>query len=134
MQSGTAPMSASTDRSVAGENVGANDTSGHKHPVWISTEPYENRPKFPKLASNLTTDVLIAGAGITGISTAYECVQAGLKTTIIEAREVLSGETGRTSGHLSSVNADPRFHELIGCESYSVSQIICLNLDVHTDH
>lgn len=103
------------DRTVAGENFGMDDTSGTRHAVWIATEPYANRPSFPKLDRNLKTDVLVVGAGISGISTAYEAVQAGLKVTLIEAREVLSGETGRTSGHLSSVNGDPRYADLIKC-------------------
>ncbi|KFY31534.1 hypothetical protein V493_01017, partial [Pseudogymnoascus sp. VKM F-4281 (FW-2241)] len=52
------------------------------------------------------TDVCIIGAGIAGISTAYELVTRGLEVVLIEAREVLSGETGRTSGHLSNALDD----------------------------
>ncbi|KAF8470785.1 FAD dependent oxidoreductase-domain-containing protein [Kalaharituber pfeilii] len=107
------PSSTLRSSASAGSNYGAVNTSGHQQPVWIATEPWSNRPTFPKLQSNLSTDVLIVGAGITGISTAYECIKQGLRTTIIEAREVLSGESGRTSAHLSGVNGDPRFYELI---------------------
>jgi len=94
------------------EDYGMNRTSGYKQPVWIATEPYSNRPTFPKLSQDITTDVIIVGAGITGISVAYECVQKGLHVTMIDAREILSGETGRTSGHLSSA-LDDRYYELI---------------------
>lgn len=82
------------------------DTSGNTEPVWIHTEPYSKRPSFPKLESNLETDVCIVGAGIAGISTAFELVKRGYKVAIVEAREVLSGETGRTSGHLASALDD----------------------------
>ena len=94
------------------EDFGMNRTSGYKQPVWISTEPYSNRPDFPKLNKDIKTDVVIVGGGIAGISVAYECVQKGLSVALIEAREALSGETGRTSGHLAS-SLDDRYYELI---------------------
>lgn len=81
-------------------------TSGETEPVWIHTEPYSSRPQFPKLNKDLHTDVCIIGAGIGGISTAYELVTRGIDVVMIEAREVLSGETGRTSGHLSNALDD----------------------------
>lgn len=88
------------------------NTSGHTEPVWISTAPYRERPSFPQLTSDVTADLCIVGAGIAGIQTAYEAIQAGLSVILIDAREALSGETGRTSGHLSSA-MDDRFYELI---------------------
>lgn len=77
-------------------------TSGETDPVWIHTVPYDSIPKFPKLDRNLETDVCIVGAGISGVSVAYELVTRGLNVVLIEGREVLSGETGRTSGHLAN--------------------------------
>jgi len=82
------------------------DTSGQTEPVWIHTEPYSRRPKFQKLAQDISADVCIIGSGIAGISTAYELVSSGSKVVMIEAREVLSGESGRTSGHLSNALDD----------------------------
>lgn len=78
------------------------NTSGDTDAVWIHTEPYSNRPRFPKLTKDIETDVLVIGSGISGISTAYELVTRGKKVVMIEARDVLSGESGRTSGHLAS--------------------------------
>ena len=78
------------------------DTSGETTPVWVHTDPYSNRPTFPKLQDNISTDVCIIGSGISGISTAYELVKQGKTVTMIEARNFLSGESGRTSGHLAS--------------------------------
>ena len=82
------------------------DTSGAQEPVWIHTEPYSHRPKFQKLTQDLNADVCIVGSGIAGISTAYELVSSGAKVVMLEAREVLSGESGRTSGHLSNALDD----------------------------
>ena len=78
------------------------DTSGETDAVWIHKEPYSNRPHFPKLTKDLETEVCIVGSGIAGISTAYELVTRGVKVVMLEAREVLSGESGRTTGHLSN--------------------------------
>ena len=38
---------------------------------------------------------------LSGISISYELINRGLTVVMLEAREVLSGETGRTSGHLA---------------------------------
>lgn len=100
------------DQKSMRDNYGMDHTSGYKQPVWVATEPYSNFPEFPKLDKNLSTEVLIVGAGIAGISAAYECVKRGKSVTLIEARAVLSGETGRTSGHLSSA-LDDNYYELI---------------------
>lgn len=81
-------------------------TSGALDPVWIHKEPASNRPSFSKLDQDLETDVCVIGSGIAGIQTAYELVTRGHNVVMLEAREVLSGETGRTSGHLSTALDD----------------------------
>ncbi|KAI5803742.1 gamma-glutamylputrescine oxidoreductase [Geopyxis carbonaria] len=108
----------STARVSAAPDPGLNHTSGHTAPVWLSTEPYSNFPTFPKLSTDIPAgtekrpDVCIVGGGIAGISVAYEAVQRGLSVVMIEAREILSGESGRTSAHLAS-SLDDRYYELI---------------------
>ncbi|KAK3361759.1 FAD dependent oxidoreductase-domain-containing protein, partial [Lasiosphaeria ovina] len=77
-------------------------TSGATDPVWVHKLPYSSLPQFAPLDRNLETDVVIVGAGIAGISTAYELVRRGKQVVLVEARDVLSGETGRTSGHLTN--------------------------------
>ncbi|KAJ4172659.1 hypothetical protein NW754_002862 [Fusarium falciforme] len=77
-------------------------TSGATDSVWVHQDPVSNRPSFSKLGSDVETDVCIIGAGIAGISTAYELVNRGREVVLLEARQVLSGETGRTSGHLTN--------------------------------
>lgn len=77
-------------------------TSGASDAVWVHTEPYSNRPQYSRLNQDLDTEVCIIGSGIAGVSTAYELVKRGTQVVLIEARDILSGETGRTSGHLSS--------------------------------
>jgi glycine/D-amino acid oxidase-like deaminating enzyme/nitrite reductase/ring-hydroxylating ferredoxin subunit len=81
-------------------------TSGATDPVWEHLDPPSNRPQFSPLKQNIETDVCIVGAGIAGISIAYELVKRGREVILLEAREVLSGETGRTSGHLANALDD----------------------------
>lgn len=82
------------------------NSSGETDPVWVHQLPYSEYPHFPTLDHNVTTDVCIVGSGIAGISSAYELVMRGKRVTMLEARHVLSGESGRTSGHLSSALDD----------------------------
>ncbi|KAL8685573.1 MAG: hypothetical protein Q9218_007674 [Villophora microphyllina] len=87
------------------------DTSGETDSVWVHTEPYSKRPSFNKLSEDTKTDVCVIGSGIAGVSVSYELVSRGVKVIMLEAREVVSGESGRTSGHLSS-GIDSGFVEL----------------------
>jgi glycine/D-amino acid oxidase-like deaminating enzyme/nitrite reductase/ring-hydroxylating ferredoxin subunit len=82
------------------------NTSGASDSVWVHTEPYSERPHFDRLNGDLETEVVVVGSGITGVSTAYELVKRGVEVVLVEAREILSGETGRTSGHLASALDD----------------------------
>ncbi|MNW50039.1 Gamma-glutamylputrescine oxidoreductase [compost metagenome] len=59
-------------------------------------------PAYPKLKSDIETDVAIVGAGITGITTAYLLVKAGLKVTILETGSILDGTTGYTTAKITS--------------------------------
>lgn len=62
------------------------------------------------------TDVAIIGSGITGTSVAHTMLNhpsaAGLRITILEARDACSGATGRNGGHLVSDTCG-RFQDLV---------------------
>ncbi|KAI1468591.1 DAO-domain-containing protein [Daldinia caldariorum] len=81
-------------------------TSGFTNPVWIHEDPFTQRQRFSALSSDIETDVCIVGAGMAGISLAHELVTRGRQVVLVEARDVLAGETGRTSGHLSNALDD----------------------------
>ncbi|HYF15904.1 MAG TPA: FAD-dependent oxidoreductase [Phycisphaerales bacterium] len=63
------------------------------------------------LTGDATADVCVVGAGMCGILCAYTLAKAGLSVVLLEAREIGSGETGRTTAHLSNV-IDDRFYVL----------------------
>lgn len=68
-------------------------------------------PSFETLKSDLKCDVLIVGAGISGLTTAYLLAKEGRNVTVIDASRPGDGETGNTTAHLASA-LDDRFSEL----------------------
>src|SRR5438874_12068318 len=56
-----------------------------------------------KLARNISADVLVVGAGITGITVAYLLKKAGSTVALIERERVASIDTGHTTAHLTYV-------------------------------
>lgn len=81
-------------------------TSGANDAVWVHKDPYSKRPQFGPLDGDTRAEVCVVGSGITGASVAYELVARGHEVVMLEARGVLGGETGRTSGHLSNALDD----------------------------
>src|SRR6266403_2050418 len=69
-------------------------------PVWIDTAPIR---KFPKLQRNITVDLVVVGAGVTGITTAYLLKKAGSTVALIDRERVASIDTGHTTAHLTYV-------------------------------
>src|SRR3954452_13694657 len=67
---------------------------------WSFAFPDSRRPHYPRLRGSLQRDVVIIGAGLTGVATAYACALAGLKTTVLEANRIGSGTSGRSAGLL----------------------------------
>lgn len=87
-----------------------------KESVWIDTE---KMPEFPALSGKVEVDVLVVGAGITGITTAYLLKKAGCRVAVVDQYGVGGGETGHTTAHLTYVT-DARLSEL--SRSLGVSQ------------
>ena len=69
-------------------------------------------PAFKKLNEDITVDVAIVGAGITGITTAYLLSKEGVKVALLEAGSVLNGTTGHTTAKLTAQH-DILYDELI---------------------
>jgi len=65
---------------------------------------YPNRaPKvYPQLRENVEADVVIVGAGIVGLTTGYMLGKEGKRVVILEDGKIASGESGRTTAHLTS--------------------------------
>ena len=78
-------------------------------PVWIDDTPIR---QFPKLQRNVSVDVLVIGAGITGITVAYLLKKAGSTVALTERERVASIDTGHTTAHLTYVTDVP-LHQLV---------------------
>ncbi len=74
---------------------------GHRHSLWQDTTKNVVNGMAP--AADALFDVLIVGAGITGITTALALTQGGLRCAVLEARNVGFGTTGGTTAHLNTV-------------------------------
>jgi glycine/D-amino acid oxidase-like deaminating enzyme/nitrite reductase/ring-hydroxylating ferredoxin subunit len=81
-------------------------TSGTTTASWLATAPA--RPAFGPLRENTTADVVVIGAGIAGLTTAYLLGREGKSVVVLEDGEIASGETGRTTAHLAN-SLDDRF-------------------------
>ena len=69
-------------------------------PFWIDSAPIQ---KFPKLQRNISVDVVVVGAGVTGITTAYVLKKTGLTVALIERERAASIDTGHTTAHLTYI-------------------------------
>jgi glycine/D-amino acid oxidase-like deaminating enzyme/nitrite reductase/ring-hydroxylating ferredoxin subunit len=65
--------------------------------IWAE----EQLPSFSGFSQNLKSDVCIVGAGISGVSMAYELVKRGHEVVVLEAGSIGSGQSGRTTAHLT---------------------------------
>ncbi|MEH7417864.1 FAD-dependent oxidoreductase [Neobacillus drentensis] len=59
-------------------------------------------PTFKPLEQDISVDVAIVGAGITGITAAYLLTKEGRKVALLEAGGILNGTTGHTTAKLTA--------------------------------
>lgn len=94
---------ATSQAEQAGDHMSSEGLYGLRHTVW---DQQDIRPVYPKISKDETTDVVIVGAGISGLSTAYNLVKEGKKVVVLEAKARGSGMTGRTTAHIMTWNDD----------------------------
>src|ERR1700741_5126571 len=83
-------------------------SSGYNKSYWIDSV---HSSAFEKLEKDTKTDVLVIGGGIAGLTTAYCLAMAGKKVILIEDGLIGSGESGRTTAHLTNA-LDDRYYTL----------------------
>ncbi|HEX8016860.1 MAG TPA: FAD-dependent oxidoreductase, partial [Flavobacterium sp.] len=83
-------------------------TSGDNVSFWIDSTSIIS---FSKPNQDIQTEVLIIGGGIAGLTTAYKLLKAGKKVVLAEDGFIGSGETGRTTAHLTC-SLDDRYYFL----------------------
>lgn len=71
--------------------------------VWMGVDV---APEATPLASGATADVVIVGAGIAGLSIAYELVLRGRSVLVLDRGAIAGGMTSRTTAHLAPICDD----------------------------
>ena len=83
-------------------------TAGETIPYWIDTvSPME----YETLDQSMDVDILVIGGGIAGLTTAYCLLKEGRKVVLVEDGLIGSGESGRTTAHLTCA-LDDRYYEI----------------------
>lgn len=85
-----------------------NVSSENSHSPWMA----ELSSPAPPLSRDMKCDVVIVGAGITGITTAFLLRRAGKDVVVLDAGPPGGGMTSRTTGHLVTA-LDGRWFNLI---------------------
>jgi glycine/D-amino acid oxidase-like deaminating enzyme/nitrite reductase/ring-hydroxylating ferredoxin subunit len=90
-------------------------TSGESLPPWYSAHVDSSSASDLHPDGTLQTasqwpdrpvDVVVIGAGITGLSTAYHLLQSGHSVMVIDKGDIACGETGRSTAHVSNALDD----------------------------
>lgn len=96
---------------------------------WMHESPVV---EVPALSADEQCDVVIVGAGIAGLSTAYELVRLGRSVVVIDRGGIGSGMTARTTAHLAT-ELDDFYSELVKVRGeqearlYHESQVAAVN-------
>lgn len=77
--------------------------------IWTAETALET---LPLLDHDLDADIVVVGAGIAGLTTAYQFARTGRRVVVLDKGPIAGGMTGRTTAHLSD-EIDDRCAELI---------------------
>ncbi|MEL7345579.1 MAG: FAD-binding oxidoreductase, partial [Pseudomonadota bacterium] len=79
----------------------ANDAKGaHANSLYAATAQAPG--PYPKLTDDIRADVVIIGAGYTGLSAALCLAEAGMDVVLLDAQRVGFGASGRNGGQVGS--------------------------------
>jgi glycine/D-amino acid oxidase-like deaminating enzyme/nitrite reductase/ring-hydroxylating ferredoxin subunit len=73
--------------------------SGQSSSLWMETAP----PTYAPLGAPLRTGVAIVGAGIAGLSAAYQLAKRGLQVAVVDDGPIGGGDTGRTTAQITAI-------------------------------
>jgi glycine/D-amino acid oxidase-like deaminating enzyme/nitrite reductase/ring-hydroxylating ferredoxin subunit len=94
---GTASRSGGFSSSETPMSQHSNALNEQSRSLWMESEPLAP----PPLSHDTQADAVVVGAGIAGLSTAYELAARGLKVVVLDKASIGGGMTLRTSAHLS---------------------------------
>lgn len=71
--------------------------------LWFDDRTAPTTPPAPPAIDVDSVDVVVVGAGITGLTTAVLLARAGKRVVVVEARRVGAGATGNTTGKVTAL-------------------------------
>lgn len=83
--------------------------SGTSTSLW--NDGFEVISADGQLKTDISVDICVIGAGISGLTTAYLLSKAGRKVVVLEKNEIGSGMTSRTTAHIV-IALDDRYYKL----------------------
>lgn len=86
--------------------------------VWMDVEV---APDAVPLEADHSADVAVVGAGIAGLSIAYELVLRGLSVVVLDRGEIAGGMTSRTTAHLAPI-CDDSLSELLSMRGLELAK------------
>lgn len=75
-------------------------TASERSPSYYSAT-IDRETAYPQLAGVQNVDVAVIGGGFTGVATAVELAERGLKVAIVETRKIGWGASGRNGGQIT---------------------------------
>src|SRR3712207_572657 len=108
----------------AAMNVGDERTKS----CWMDHSPVA---ETPRLTADESCDVVIVGAGMAGLSTAYELSRSGLSVVVIDRGGIGNGMTARTTAHLAT-ELDDFYSELISVRGEDEARLYHDRSEEHT--
>jgi glycine/D-amino acid oxidase-like deaminating enzyme/nitrite reductase/ring-hydroxylating ferredoxin subunit len=94
-----------------------NASEAGSHSIWMDVD----LPRAPVLDRQETADVVIVGAGIAGLSTAYELTVRGKSVVVLDRGVLGGGMTSRTTAHLASA-LDDLYHKLVAMRGEDIAR------------
>ena len=81
-------------------NAAVNTGPAQRAPSYYSAT-LNDRTEYPTLKGTVQVDVAIIGGGFTGVATAVELAERGLKVAIVETNRIGWGASGRNGGQVT---------------------------------
>lgn len=97
---------------------------------WLGADEL---PEFAPLVGSDECDVVVVGAGITGLTLALELARAGQRVIVLERHGIAAGTTGHTTAHLTTM-IDSGYPAIISRHGLGAAREIASGMCVAIDH
>ena len=95
--------------------------------LWAAATP--SGPDLPELEGSAQADVIVIGAGFTGLSTALHLREAGIDVAIVEAMEPGWGASGRNNGQVIPTLSRPDPDDIVARHGAAGEHFVALLRD-----